>query len=236
MVTLKPDADQIRATLDTLAKQDWVKRTERRWWPKFVFHYTDIRNAVQILQEGCLYSRKWLEDNGRLVVSSGSPSVLAGTNTDIKDCVRLYFRPKTPTQYYAEGICSQDTLSASRFPHAHCPVPIFFLFDSATVLSRADCCFSDTGLGAHNYQILSTASELCSDPQKPNPQVRFTCESNLRLHLLGTHTTRRTSMCNHLTFWRFRSTRRPLATRSASLLMITWLTPIHTRRLRFPFK
>ena len=28
-----------------------------------------------------------------------------------KDCARLYFCPKTPTQYCAEGICSQTTLS-----------------------------------------------------------------------------------------------------------------------------
>ncbi len=132
---LKPDAEQIKNVLNNLAGQDWVKRTERRWWPLFVFHYTDIRNAARILQEGYLYSRKYLEDEDKSVVSSGSPSVLAGTNIAIKDCVRLYFRPKTPTQYYAEGIYPRATLSRSKFPEAHCPVPIFFLFDSAQVLT-----------------------------------------------------------------------------------------------------
>ena len=160
MVSLKPDADQIRNVLDNLARRDWVKRTERRWWPAFVFHYTDIRNAVQILREGYLYSRKHLEDTGKPVVSSGSPSVLAGTNVTIKDCVRLYFRPKTPTQYYAEGICSQATLSKSKFPEAHCPVPVFFLFDSATILARHDCWFSDGNLASSRAQILSTAKDL----------------------------------------------------------------------------
>ena len=160
MVSLKPDADQIKNALDNLARQDWVKRTERRWWPRFVFHYTDIRNTVQILREGYLYSRRRLEDAGKPVVSSGSPSVLAGTNIVIKDCVRLYFRPKTPTQYHAEGIRSQATLSKSRFPDAHCPVPVFFLFDSATVLARSDCWFSDGNLASHDAQTLSTASEL----------------------------------------------------------------------------
>lgn len=110
MTSLKPDANQIESVLNNLAGQDWVKRTERRWWPKFVFHYTDIRNAAGILQDGYLYSRKHLEGSDKLIVSSGSPSVLASTGTDIKDCVRLYFRPKTPTQYYAEGICSQATI------------------------------------------------------------------------------------------------------------------------------
>jgi hypothetical protein len=160
MVAQKSNANQIRLVVTNLANQDWLKRTERRWWPHFVFHYTDIRNTLRILEEGCLYSRKYLEDHDRLAVSSGSSTVLAGTNTAIKDCVRLYFRPKTPTQYYAEGIYSQATLSKSRFPDAHCPVPIFFLFDSAQVLARDDCYFSDGNLGSQKAQILSMATEL----------------------------------------------------------------------------
>ena len=160
MVALKPDADQIRDVLKNLASQDWVKRTERRWWPAFVFHYTDIMNAVGILRDGYVYSRKYLEDNARLVVSSGSPSVLAGTNIAIKDCVRLYFVPKTPTQYWAEGIYSQATLSKSKYPEAHCPVPVFFLFHSAKILARGDCRFSDGNLASGKAQTLSTAGEL----------------------------------------------------------------------------
>jgi len=166
MVSSKPDADQIRNVLNALTEDKWIKRTERRWWPRFVFHYTDIRNAVQILREGYLYSRKYLEDEGKLVVSSGSPSVLAGTSIAIKDCVRLYFRPKTPTQYYAEGICSHATLAESRFPDAHCPVPVFFLFDSTEILSRADCRFSDGGLNSPGACILSTAVDLEQLPWK----------------------------------------------------------------------
>ncbi len=166
MVSSKPDADQIRNVLNALTEDKWIKRTERRWWPRFVFHYTDIRNAVQILREGYLYSRKYLEDEGKLVVSSGSPSVLAGTSIAIKDCVRLYFRPKTPTQYYVEGICSQPTLSKSKFRDAHCPVPVFFLFDSTEILSRADCWFSDGGLNSPGACILSTAVDLEQLPWK----------------------------------------------------------------------
>ena len=160
MDSMKPDADQIRIVLDDLGRQDWVKHTERRWWPKFLFHYTDIRNAVQILREGYLYSRKYLEDQGRSIISSGSPVVLAGTDITIKDCVRLYFRPKTPTQYYAEGIRSQETLARSRFPEAHCPVPIFFLFDSIEILARSDCRFSDGNLASPQAHVLSTAEHL----------------------------------------------------------------------------
>ena len=88
--------------------------------------------------------------------------MLAGTHSDIKNYVRLYFRPKTPTQYYAEGVKSSRTLSISRFPDAHCPVPVFFLFDSAEVLSREDCWFSDRGLASRNYEIMSTGQDLAN--------------------------------------------------------------------------
>jgi len=160
MTSLKPDADQIKSVLNNLAKQDWVRRTERRWWPQFLFHYTDIRNAVQILREGYLYSRKHLKNENKPVISSGSPPVLAVTKIAIKDSVRLYLRPKTPTQYYSEGIRSQTTLAQSKFPQAHCPVPVFFLFDSAKILAHSDCRFSDGNLASRNAHIFATASEL----------------------------------------------------------------------------
>lgn len=171
MVQLKTDAEQIKAFLEELVAKDWIQRTERRWWPQFVFHYTDIQNAARVLQDGYLYSRKRLEDTRRLMVSSGSPKVLSGTSSTIKDCVRLYFRPKTATQYYTEGIHSQLSLEKSRFPEAHCPVPVFFLFNAADILTRADCSFSSRGLGATDYQILSTAQEL---RQLPWPKIYHT--------------------------------------------------------------
>lgn len=160
MIALKPDADQIRDFLKKLANDDWVRRSERRFWPLFVFHYTDIRNAVKILRSGFLFSRKYVEDRGISIISSGSSSVLAGTDSAFKDCARLYFRPKTPTQYYAEGIYSQPRLLRSKYPDAHCLVPVFFLFDSATILTRRDCQFSDGGLNSPAARVFSTAKEL----------------------------------------------------------------------------
>jgi len=159
---VKHDADQIRAVLDNLSQMDWIRRSERRWWPRLLFHYTDIQNAVLILSSGYLHSRQHLEDERLLAVSSGSNEVLAGTHPDIRNYVRLYFRPKTPTQFYAEGVKSSNTLSISRFPDAHCPVPVFFLFDSAEILSREDSWFSDRGLASRNHEIMSTAQELAN--------------------------------------------------------------------------
>jgi hypothetical protein len=160
MTELKPDSERIRQFLRGLEQQDWVKRGERRWWPRYVFHYTDIKNTIEILKAGQMLSRKHLEEAGGLLTSSGSTSILAGTDTFIKDCVRLYFRPRTPTQYWAEGIRSKESLRNSKYPDAHCPLPIFLLLDSAEVLTRADCWFSDGGLNSYTAQRLYTAVEL----------------------------------------------------------------------------
>ncbi len=167
MTSVKPDADQIQEFLKKLAEEDWIKRSERNWWPLFLFHYTDIRNAVEILRGGYLYSRQYLEDENIPLISSGSSRILANTDAAIKDCVRFYFRPKTPTQYHAEGIRSRNYLSNSDYPDAHCPVPIFFLFDSVNLLSRSDCEFSDGNLGTSGKATLfHSAEELANLPWK----------------------------------------------------------------------
>jgi hypothetical protein len=188
MVSLKPDADEIARFLKQLAEQDWVKRSERRPWPQFLFHYTHILNAVSILTEGQLLSRQGTEERQKLSVSSGSSAVLAATDSDVKSCVRLYFRPQTPTQFNVEGVKSTATLAQSRFPDAHCPVPVFILFDSAQLLSRSDCWFSDGNLGSSKAERLSTAADLAAlpwdriyhvgqfDPQKEDITFRRSAE------------------------------------------------------------
>ncbi len=157
-------SEAFRQVLQCLAQEPWVKNTERRWWPQFAFHYTDIRNAVKILSEGKLLSRARAEQQQKITVSSGSAEVLAGTNFNIKDCVRLYFRPKTPTQFYAEGVHSQKTLSESKFPDAHCPVPIFFLFDLPSILALPQSSFSDRTLAGQNYRLMKNAQDLKNLP------------------------------------------------------------------------
>ena len=157
---MKPDSEQIREFLIQLAEKDWVKRTSRRSWPRFAFHYTDITNAISILQDDVIYSRQYAENLGKLVTSSGSTKILSATHSDIKNCVRFYFRPRTPTQYWAEGIRSKTSLKASNFPDAHCPVPIFFLFDLTGILVRDDSWFSDGNLRSRQAKRFSEAKEL----------------------------------------------------------------------------
>lgn len=57
-----------------------------------------------------------------------------------------FFRPKTPTQYRNEGFLPPE----QRYLHAHCPVPVFFLFDAVSILSLPESEFSDITLASLN--------------------------------------------------------------------------------------
>jgi len=156
-IARKIDEAEIRKFLKELGEQSWIKTSSRSWWPQFVFHHTDVRNAVEILKSGTLLSRSELEKRGRMIVDNASPQIVAGTHPYVKGCVRLYFRPKTPTEYRSEGIRPRGKRELGG---AHCPMPVFFLFNAGDVLSRRDCQFSSGNLAAFGTHIFSTAAEL----------------------------------------------------------------------------
>jgi len=135
----KTDSAEIHAFLEELHNQDWIRRTERSWWPQYVFHYTDVKNAIQILTDGKLFCRKALENAGCTFTDSASPDVMEAASSEVREYVRLYFRPRTPTQYRNEGIRPKDQIALN----AHCPVPIFFLFDAHDILTRRECEFTN---------------------------------------------------------------------------------------------
>lgn len=107
---------------------------------QFVYHHTDVRNAAAILNGGWLYSRQQVAELGLGHVDAASAQVLANTSAAHKDFVRLYFYPKTPTQWNCEGIRPSTHLTDLK---AHCPVPVFFLFDFVDLLGQDGVCFSN---------------------------------------------------------------------------------------------
>lgn len=113
-----------------------------QWWPKFAFHYTDVTNAVSILASGMLYSRSNAEHMGLMQNDNASRQVIDMTQTEAQSCVRFYFRPLTPTQYYNEGF-KHAQLRYDDDENANTPVPIFFLFDLAELLSIPGVRFSE---------------------------------------------------------------------------------------------
>jgi hypothetical protein len=149
---MKPDASEIKAVVDELAGQKWLGRLRSRW-VDFSFHFSEITNAVEILNSGKVRCRTDLERDGALPVDIACADIISQTHQEIRDSVRLYFRPLTPTQFNMEGFRPKYVLSRN----SHCRVPIFFLFDSREILCREDSRFSQV-----NLAILGTKDGLCS--------------------------------------------------------------------------
>jgi ssDNA thymidine ADP-ribosyltransferase, DarT len=129
---------------------DQLRPSGREWWPRYVYHYTDVQNAASILRTGCIYSRAEATRRGLMVNDNASGAVIAQTLSAHQTYVRLYFRPRTPTQYQNEGIrpIQQRYCPDSRFPPAHCPVPVFFCFDAVKILSDDATEFSNGNMGS----------------------------------------------------------------------------------------
>lgn len=155
---LKPDADKILSHIEDIKKRSWLTESQR-WWPDHVFHFTDILNAVKILNDGVMFSRLQLEKNKELITDIASKAVIESTDLKWKDYVRFYFRPRTPTQFNNEGFRPED----QRRLASHCPVPIFFIFDSKAILTNKTTCFSDGNLAA-GAQTGETAQFFLSLP------------------------------------------------------------------------
>lgn len=151
----KPDADRFREHLKNLKNEKWLGEA-RKWWPSFLFHHTNITNVVSILKSGRLASRISAKKSFSDFVDAASTDIIAQTDDQWKRYVRFYFRPKTPTFYLCEGFRPVG----KRQLNAHCPVPVYLLFDSETILCRADSRFSKGNLGRHNSRAFSKASDF----------------------------------------------------------------------------
>jgi hypothetical protein len=76
---------------------------------------------------------------------NASRKVIDGTDPAHLRFVRLYFRPKTPTQWHNEGIRAPSERTSL---NAHCPIPVFFCFDLVGLLSEDNVWFSDGNIGS----------------------------------------------------------------------------------------
>lgn len=83
-----------------LAATNWPYR---QFWPRRLFRHEPLQNAARILRSGHLLSRRDVESRTLEHLDIAAPSVI-GTREDAYDFVRLYFRPRNPTQYRVEGV------------------------------------------------------------------------------------------------------------------------------------
>ncbi len=148
------DSQKILTFLDELKRQPWIGN--RKWWPDYLFHFTDIKNAVSVLNSGFLFSRAEAERQKILKENSASQQIISQTSAELTDHVRLYFRPHTPTTYHMEGFKPLNQL----FQDAHCPVPVYFLFDMREVITLNNTRFSNGNLAAYNSNIFTSADDF----------------------------------------------------------------------------
>ena len=105
-------------------------------------HFTHVDNVESILETGEILSRNEAKRRDVMASDNADDAVIGGTRAEYLDLVRLYFRPRTPTQYRNEGILrANDVVN-----NAHCPVPIHFVFPFEHLMSMPGVRFSNGGL------------------------------------------------------------------------------------------
>ena len=125
------------------------------WWPKFLFHYADILNIVRILEERTLYCRRLAKEKGLLETDSAGKDVISNTEPWLFDYARLYFRPRTPPLWHVEGFKPSDNSQI-----AHCPIPVYLLFDSQKVLSIPEVKYSNSNLASPTSDVFERTEDL----------------------------------------------------------------------------
>jgi len=143
-ISRKVDTDAIKQHVKNLREQPWLGQA-RAWWPNFLFRFDNIDATATILNCGKLLSRSAAVATGVMALDCASPEIISSTASKWKEYVRLYFRPRTPTQIVSEGFRPADRYVLG----AHCPVPVVMLFDSVDILTRHDTEFSEGNLAAN---------------------------------------------------------------------------------------
>lgn len=136
--------------------QEKFKGSQQEWWSNFIYHFSHINNIVKILNSGKLYSRNKAIELGLMANDNANDEVIQHTQNHYKDYARFYFRPKTPTQYRNEGIIPLTQVQNN----AHCPVPVFLLFDFIKILLKDEVLFSEGNIANRGVRVYSDLGEL----------------------------------------------------------------------------
>lgn len=148
---LSPDV--ANAHIDHWTKQlSKGNRRYRRHWPSRLFRHEPLENAVKILRSGVLLSRS---DAAGEIERDIAPEEIIGRRTTAYGSARLYFRPRTPTQYHIEGIRKPNELYQGR----HAPVLVIFVFKANDIFTQSGVMFSDGN-------VQSSATETGSTDEK----------------------------------------------------------------------
>lgn len=153
---LSPDV--VREHIDHWEKHLAIgNRPYRRHWPARLFRHEPLENAVKILRSGVLLSRREAADE---IERDIAPADIIGRTAAAHGSVRLYFRPKSPTQYHIEGIRKPHELYQGR----HAPVLIIFVFRAEDILTQEGVQFSDGNMQSDDTMTGGTDAEFQTIP------------------------------------------------------------------------
>lgn len=130
--------------------QSWETRLSfghRRHWPSRLFRHEVFENAVEVLRSRVLLSRNHAQ---QAMLRDVAPEGIINLNNLAHKFARLYFRPRTPTQYRIEGIRRADEIWNDR----HAPVLYMLVFKSRALLSRPGVHFSRGNMQIADAEIL----------------------------------------------------------------------------------
>lgn len=122
---LKPDAQQITDYMSGLASSLRLEGSIALW-PNWIYRSDHVENTAAILNSGKLLSREAAERDQKIVKDAGSRGHISQLIPKHRNYVRLYFRPRTPTQYSNEGIRPTSKIKYG----AHMPIPVYLLFSN----------------------------------------------------------------------------------------------------------
>ncbi len=110
-------------------------------WPSLLFHHAPVQNAVRIINSGEIRSRRHTEGQRPLDVAGAG---VIDHRQRAHDFSRLYFRPRTPTQFHIEGI--RRPTECQYGPAAHAPMLVMFALDAKSILTMPATRFSDINM------------------------------------------------------------------------------------------
>lgn len=118
----KRTAPAYRRFLRELRQENWLGA--RFWWPYFLFSFADVNTLIDALVAEELQSPFMRGED---------------FNSRWDKYVRLYFRPRTPDLFHAEGFRSALSHPSS----SHAPIPVYLLFDMEAVILDPNARFAD---------------------------------------------------------------------------------------------
>jgi hypothetical protein len=157
-ISLTKARSHIEQWCETLrSPSGYIYRTK---WPKYLFHHASLSNATSILNAGALLSRY---DAAALAHDDVAPAEVIARRSDAHKFARLYFRPRTPTQYQVEGIRKADECYLGDSSN-HVPVLYMFLFFAESVLALDGTQFSNGNMQSPQTKFDGTEDFFDSIP------------------------------------------------------------------------